>query len=581
MRLMVSGQRCAVCVALLLAFVLGLMPGPLSARDFTPNCSSSSGIQKPVEAAIAAASLWDCTKPASNLDQTGNLDHVRHFYRFDLNSGQDSPKFMISRVAKFRSLSIAAIGDGAPVVQNHSFASLKATYFDRQFIVSLPPINPDTRSIVVMVEKPTQRSTLDYMRLTDTPPGVSEADRNALILIALCTGLMLMPMMFDFTFFRVLRRPFILWHAALVVSMALQLVTTSGLYITLFDANLNLVRVMTIGSFSAMVFTGAMFSTSFIEPDKLPERMRRAVQIASGSFMLISVVHMMGIDALGQLPSLAFYFLAVPLMFLFVSMFASALWAGSIAVRYLIVGLGPILLVGAIRVVSFIIPGMPTVDANEIFLFATQIEVLATTLGVASRFLTLKLERDKVRAEKNVMADLVDHDPLTGLLNRRAIESRFADLREQGFNTFAVLDLDKFKAINDDFGHQKGDEVLKACAAALTNETNRDTIAVRLGGEEFILMIRGATPVEQAEALRSAIPLRVARLVPGLDRPVTASMGIIEIPERDFTGMGFNNLYARADRLLYEAKETGRNRSIHERLVSFGGNGSEIRPEVA
>jgi diguanylate cyclase (GGDEF)-like protein len=160
-------------------------------------------------------------------------------------------------------------------------------------------------------------------------------------------------------------------------------------------------------------------------------------------------------------------------------------------------------------------------------------------------------------------------DSLTGLMNRRAIEARFDELLAQGFDTFALVDLDRFKAINDIHGHQVGDAALIACAEAIRAGSDRDSIAVRLGGEEFVVLLRGERTLERAEALRQAIPLRIAQAVPGLELPVTASMGVIVMADAKRHPMTFSEFYARADELMYEAKASGRNRMTYERLTVF------------
>jgi diguanylate cyclase (GGDEF)-like protein len=216
-------------------------------------------------------------------------------------------------------------------------------------------------------------------------------------------------------------------------------------------------------------------------------------------------------------------------------------------------------------------------DANDLFHFGIALECIATALGVADRFMNIRLERDKAVSEARLSETLSERDPLTGLMNRRAIEPCFADLRRQGFDTFALIDLDRFKSVNDSHGHAVGDDVLRAVARAF--EPDQDVMAMRLGGEEFVLLLRGKDAVSRAERRRMAIPARVSAEVPGLDRMVTASMGLIELPERAHEQTTFNQLYVRADRLLYEAKEAGRNRSIFERVMAFPERRKMPRPD--
>jgi diguanylate cyclase (GGDEF)-like protein len=236
-------------------------------------------------------------------------------------------------------------------------------------------------------------------------------------------------------------------------------------------------------------------------------------------------------------------------------------------VLFQIVGWTPLMLVLMLRIVSQVVPVLRPTDAMVLFYLGAVFEALATTLGVADRFLAIRHQRDMARSEADMLERLSEHDPLTGLLNRRAIEPGFGELRYAGYESFALLDLDHFKRINDDFGHAVGDKVLRAVGEALQNQP--DTMAVRMGGEEFALLMRGGDAQERAERMRQSIPVRVARAVPELDRVVTASMGLLELPRSGLKGVGFKEFYASADKLLYEAKSGGRNRLIAERMRVF------------
>ncbi|MFN6934082.1 MAG: GGDEF domain-containing protein, partial [Tsuneonella sp.] len=135
------------------------------------------------------------------------------------------------------------------------------------------------------------------------------------------------------------------------------------------------------------------------------------------------------------------------------------------------------------------------------------------------------------------------------------------------YETFALLDLDHFKMVNDEHGHAVGDAVLVATAEILADEP--ETVAMRFGGEEFLLMMRGDDAEQRADRLRASIPMRVASRVEGLSRPVTASMGLVVAPLSALPRAKFNDLYVMADRLLYEAKSAGRNRTLRERIRAF------------
>jgi diguanylate cyclase (GGDEF)-like protein len=153
-------------------------------------------------------------------------------------------------------------------------------------------------------------------------------------------------------------------------------------------------------------------------------------------------------------------------------------------------------------------------------------------------------------------------DALTGLPNRRALRDALthmtAQARRSGLPLTAIaLDLDRFKDINDRFGHDMGDTVLAHVGALLTASVRLGDVVGRVGGEEFIVLapdtdLPGARVL--AENLRAALQ---AESVPGLDRELTGSFGVAVLPEHVGTA---EELLRLADRALYSAKGAGRNR---------------------
>jgi len=163
-------------------------------------------------------------------------------------------------------------------------------------------------------------------------------------------------------------------------------------------------------------------------------------------------------------------------------------------------------------------------------------------------------------------------DKLTGALNRTAFDLEFDRRIEKagkdgGVFSIIMSDLDRFKNINDTYGHQIGDDVLRAAGRLIRANLNNneifgrygDGVFGRYGGEEFVIIIDGAGPesaLELAERLRVAID--DAKLL-GSRRPVTASMGVAVYGTHDITKEG---LMDKADKALYVCKEQGRNQSM-------------------
>jgi diguanylate cyclase (GGDEF)-like protein/PAS domain S-box-containing protein len=174
---------------------------------------------------------------------------------------------------------------------------------------------------------------------------------------------------------------------------------------------------------------------------------------------------------------------------------------------------------------------------------------------------------EDITDRKRLQADLLEMattDALTGLPNRRTFMSRleeeFARVLRFGAHQVAVLmlDLDYFKRINDTHGHAAGDEVLRQVAMLIRDETRRVDLCSRLGGEEFAILLAGATLVaarDFAERLRSKIAA-AAVIHDGKAIAVTASIGIAAMKTSDDAA---DAALLRADGALYHAKDFGRN----------------------
>ena len=202
--------------------------------------------------------------------------------------------------------------------------------------------------------------------------------------------------------------------------------------------------------------------------------------------------------------------------------------------------------------------GSPLHAAAFVMLF------VATAMGSIAFLLML---RERAEAE---IRRLAMFDTLTGIYNRGAFmelaERELARARRAG-TPFAVLmlDLDHFKGVNDQFGHQAGDRVLAEFAAVAGRCLRTEDLVGRYGGEEFCAVLPGAVE-GQAIAIAERIRLSVAeRALGGLPRPTTISIGIAVCgPGAPFV---LDSAIARADEALYEAKNSGRNRVAALRLT--------------
>ena len=168
-----------------------------------------------------------------------------------------------------------------------------------------------------------------------------------------------------------------------------------------------------------------------------------------------------------------------------------------------------------------------------------------------------------LEAANRQLRHLASHDALTGLPNRLLLDDRIAQAiiqAQRHSHEFAVLvvDLDRFKLINDSLGHRAGDELLREAAQRLSHAVRAVDTTARLGGDEFVILLGG--PVTQAEAVeigkRAIQQMEPSMQLLGIDVHISPSIGIAFFP-RD--GTSVDTLIARADAAMYSAKERGRN----------------------
>jgi diguanylate cyclase (GGDEF)-like protein len=192
---------------------------------------------------------------------------------------------------------------------------------------------------------------------------------------------------------------------------------------------------------------------------------------------------------------------------------------------------------------------------------------LTTTLGVLVWVVILRrrveLQANQLRESEEVFRHLAQHDSLTGLASRVVLKDRLKEAMESALrhrNRLALLmvDLDKFKEINDTFGHQTGDEVLCVTAQRLREAVRASDTVVRLGGDEFVVLLPELRDAHAAELVAGTLVSSLSRPIPfaGAEVPVSVSIGV----ETALSGeMDTDTLMQHADAALYQAKNRGRN----------------------
>jgi diguanylate cyclase (GGDEF)-like protein/PAS domain S-box-containing protein len=200
------------------------------------------------------------------------------------------------------------------------------------------------------------------------------------------------------------------------------------------------------------------------------------------------------------------------------------------------------------------------------------VEVVAQSLDLGARRL-LSLTANDVSVRRKVQAQLLEkqqhldhlahHDQLTGLPNRLYLAAYLPGAIEEAKRAGAMLavlflDLDRFKHINDSRGHETGDKLLKAVAQRLRATMRNEDVVVRMGGDEFIVVLKTGRTNDQVSEAASRITEAMAEpvIVDGRPLVTTASIGVSLYP-RDGADMG--ELLRHSDTAMYQAKDRGRN----------------------
>ena len=285
----------------------------------------------------------------------------------------------------------------------------------------------------------------------------------------------------------------------------------------------------------------ALFAASalnLLTLDRRLEASERPERVAAASLLLTAVLIAVGIAGSGAGQSPVLPWLAIPI--------------GMSAVRFRL----PVVLAGA--AVGMLLQAAATLAVDPASVVdhpGYTIVTLALIVNVVALVAALQ-EAELFHRRASVL------DSLTGLLNRKALAPRFVELEQQarlagGVVSLIAIDLDSFKQVNDDHGHDRGDAVLRDVAYEMRKSLRHFELFYRLGGEEFLVLLPGVDR-DAAEGVAERLREAVEQLELG-NVHLTISAGVATASG---DGVGFQALFAAADRALYQAKDQGRNRVV-------------------
>ena len=428
-----------------------------------------------------------------------------------------------------------------------------------RFDIPVPEEATPLVAVDTVVETPHAKATLGQARiLTERESNRAHYVRSLGYVLVL--GLLFLPLVYDLLFYRILRQSFILWHFAMVTAMVAYTLLHSGLVFVPFpDFPLDMRWRLTSVCFVTAMACAVMMLRGLIEQKHLGRRLSLALVIAALIPAAVKLVSLIAGDALRLTINPVYLMSFLPAALIVIGVAMASLAKGSRGARWALLGFVPLIAAGILRLLQALEwIHLPFTVEDAVFLGLVLLAVI-TAMGVGDRFLTLKEDRDQARTQAIRLGQMANTDGLTGLANRRAFDMIVRLKTGQGL---IVADVDHFKAINDEHGHQVGDAVLCHVATLLRGALgDRPSARIfRLGGEEFAIIveaIEGHELMNVAEQLRETVARTDAKSVE-FDLPQThISLGAV-------LGHGqlMHQAFADADAALYRAKNGGRNRTV-------------------
>lgn len=549
-------RRIATLTAVILAFLATLaVVSPASAHSlFDQSCSLASNT--PLTLAEARVSgEWHC--PAQRSDMKTRHAWVR------IPPAEMPPGSIDLQSDSMASdgMTVATIGRDGKVHATHYTPSAIAHHWiaGTRFSIPLPLETKDIDSIYMRIDNPIGPQVATSMSVA--PRDTVAPERLVLsVMLAFLTGMVAIVAIHSLVMSIAMRSRFAFYNFTGLGMLMIYTISSSSLIFLIFP-NLELWPRTTI-SYAAVAISISMlgpFMLNFLEPGMITPRMRRLIvltaSIAFAASLIAPLAWLTGWSLRG-----IYHLLFVPGIVVGTITIREAWRKGSVMARAFTYAWIAPTLVAVERIARAFNLSPLDYTADTAFYIAMAGEGIAMSIAIAWRFNSVKHERDEALRRGSELAEVASRDSLTGLFNRRDFDSR----RWRKSDVLAIVDLDRFKTINDRHGHLVGDEVLRAVGKALADCVSAGQIlrAWRLGGEEFAVAIDAASIDDAAIALnvvRERIAAEARSSVPQVQETITASAGMASIGKE-----GMRQAYRTADAALYHAKTSGRDRLCYD-----------------
>jgi len=419
------------------------------------------------------------------------------------------------------------------------------------------------QQVYLAIDNPKVVSSISLIQLASKARWDNLTLPLSIMFAALC-GMAIMPLLYNVFFYGALRYSFMLWHSLMISATVVYTFSSSGLIFIAFpDISLTTKMLLNYWTLAIGVGAGGFFLVRFVEPGKIAPWLQALITTFAMLPVFVTLL-VFRIDEGYSMDARNYYHASfLPIFFIVLYAMGHALRRGSTAIWFQIAGWTPIIMFGLDRVARGmdLYIGWPILDYGLYFTLVLETIILA--LGVANRILRLR-QRHELSMRKQVeLTLLADTDGLTMMHNRRSFEREFRENQHQyRYSHLAIFDIDFFKRVNDRYGHEVGDAVLRVVGRELDATPH---FAARIGGEEFTLLMqdsgrdkRRSYPANALTEICETLIRTVNEEVPEILEPVTFSVGVASISRR----ASLRSVMSTADRRLYDAKNNGRNQIV-------------------
>lgn len=540
--------------------------GPVPLADRL--CSLSNDGSVTAQQAVARATDFNCEKSQFNTP-------ARHYWVraeiADITPEIASPVLRL-RVARQNTITaILEFEDGETETLIYGSDEIKASWRSPTY-ASFPLTQSNGKiatSLLIGVERPWDPWNLADLNIISAEADLAEHHKSYLANAVFC-ALLAAPLLLHICLFFVLRVRFILIHViALTATIVMQVLWGGVIFDIAPFVSVNGRSILAHLCIALIMAAICLLIRDICEPGKLSPRLSNML-LYSSIFSVTATSLIIAISPrLPVIGSILFHLVVLVCVIAVVTSLASAAFKGSWTARGLCLGTVGFVFIALARIINStgLVDNVPTFDHG--LYAAAFVDAVVMSAIVVHRAFKMRREHELAVIENTLLFKAARIDPLTELLNRRALEEDFETLlsqkeRRRNVYSMLIIDVDHFKTVNDTFGHDGGDLCLKQISALFRSACRPDDLCARIGGEEFVFILSTPTP-DDALSFAERLRERVSQFEFGEpNAPIgrlTISVGVTDIPRGPT--IRFEDVYQMADKALYTAKKTGRNRVIN------------------